>query len=327
VKAWTFLLIIASALAPTLGGAGAAQGEIQPAYATAVLKVVEASPKKGFNYPYVLRIPTNARSASPGSLLVEPNNTGECSDDFETHLKAAKVLSDKAIGGFLSRELCVPLLVPVFPRPKTDWQIYTHLLDRDTILVRDGPMRRLDLQLLAMIDDARGRLARAGIRVNEKALLTGFSASGAFVNRFTYLHPERVQAAASGGVNGNLMLPVEEIGGVRLPFPLGLADFKQVSGKRVQLRRWRSVPQFIYMGEKDENDAVQFDDGYDEAEQKIVFSVIGKKMQPDRWEHCQAIYKASGANVTFRTYKDVGHWTNRGINSEIAAFFRKEMRR
>ena len=42
----------------------------------------------------------------------------------------------------------------------------------------------MDLQLLAMIDDVRARLKAVGLVTHEKALLTGFSASGTFTNRF-----------------------------------------------------------------------------------------------------------------------------------------------
>ena len=154
-----------------------------------------------------------------GFLLVEPNNTGKLADDLAVHLAAARDLADKAIGGFVARELALPLLVPVFPRPEKEWELYTHQLDRDTLLVAAGPLQRLDLQLLAMIDDARARLASRGMNLPAKVLLTGFSASGSFVNRFTALHPERVQAAAAGGLNGNLILPLATLGGRELALP------------------------------------------------------------------------------------------------------------
>src|SRR5262249_23150518 len=41
------------------------------------VQVIEASPTKGFNYPYLLRVPTNASPTSAHVLLVEPNNTGK----------------------------------------------------------------------------------------------------------------------------------------------------------------------------------------------------------------------------------------------------------
>ena len=290
--------------------------------------LIEAAPQVGFHYPYLLVVPANVAgegAPSAGFLLVEPNNTGKVADDLAVHLAAARDLADKAIGGFVARELALPLLVPVFPRPEKEWELYTHQLDRDTLLVAAGPLRRLDLQLLAMIDDARARLASMGMKLPAKVLLTGFSASGSFVNRFTALHPERVQAAAAGGLNGNLILPLATLGGRELPYPLGVADLAGVSGRAFDAAAWKAVPQFLYMGALDDNDAVQYDDGYTAAEKAIVDAVIGAKMQPDRWEHCQQIYRDAGAAVTLRTFAGVGHFTDSKVNEEIRDFFRQQL--
>ena len=301
------------------------EGQADRMNASHNLVVVEARPDRGFRYPYVLRIPRDHRAGERSFLLVEPNNTGTVSDDFNMHLEAAKETSSKAIGAFIACTENLPLLVPVFPRPETQWQIYTHLLDRDAMLLTEGPMQRLDLQLIAMVEDAKEKLADAGLMVDQRILLTGFSASGTFVNRFTALHPGLVQAAASGGVNGMLMLPVGTLADSLMPYPLGVADFETITGQPFDLASWRKVPQFIYMGSNDENDAVCFDDGYSERERKLIFTLLGERMQPDRWEKCQAMYLAAGAAVTFRTYEGIGHRTNSSINAEIAAFFRASM--
>lgn len=286
--------------------------------------LVEAAPSKGFNYPYLLRIPANPLGDFT-RLLVEPNNTGRVSDDHAVHLEAARGLAQNAIGAFVAPRLNVPLLVPVFPRPQTGWEIYTHQLDRDSMLIENGPMRRLDLQLIAMIDDARRRLRAAGVRVDEQVLLTGFSASGTFANRFTMLHPQRVRAVASGGLNGLLIVPAPERNGVALPYPIGIADVRRLTGRDVDLDGWRRVPQFIYMGERDDNDALHFSDGYDDDERRVVYSQLGEQMQPDRWSRVQAIYRDAGANATLKTYEGIGHGTDARINSEITEFFRSHL--
>src|SRR3989337_2213556 len=84
---------------------------------------------------------------------------------------------------------------------------------------------------------------------------------------------------------------------------------------------WRRVHQFIYMGSEDRNDAIQFDDGYTDQERSIIYRAIGERMLPDRWARCQAVYRDTTDRVTFRTYKDVGHWTNEPIHRDIEAFF------
>ena len=51
--------------------------------------------------------------------------------------------------------------------------------------------RRIDRQLIAMIDDASAKLAAMDRPVQSRVLMAGFSASGMFTNRFGMLHPDR----------------------------------------------------------------------------------------------------------------------------------------
>jgi hypothetical protein len=116
---------------------------------------------------------------------------------------------------------------------------------------------------------------------------------------------------------------MDRIDTVSLPFPLGTADFASILNRPFQLGIWRRVPQFIYMGACDTNDAVPNDDAYTEAQRKIIYEYLGERMQPDRWEKCQSLYREAGATVTFRTYPCVGHETNERIDADIADFFRR----
>jgi pimeloyl-ACP methyl ester carboxylesterase len=178
---------------------------------------------------------------------------------------------------------------------------------------------------MAMIDDARTRLGAMGMAVESQVLLNGFSASGTFANRFTLLHPERVRGVACGGINGVLTLPLASSGGHLLPYPVGIQDVAELTGAGVALEAWKRVPQFVYLGAEDDNDAVAFDDGYSAQERELVHAVLGARMQPDRWAAVQSMYRASGANVRFRTYPGIGHGTNGPIKTEVAEFFRTVM--
>ena len=284
---------------------------------------VQPEPAKGFHFPYLLFIPTSAAAKPYDYLLVEPNNTGKTSDDPEVHHNAAVALArDSSVGNFVAKKLGVPLLVPIVPRPSSNDRLYTHSLDRDTILITDGPLRRLDLQLLAMIADARPRLAAMGHPVNPKVLMNGFSASGLFANRFTLLHPREVAAAAYGGLNCFIMLPVTELKEHALNFPLGLADFEKLTGHPFDRAAYQTIPQLAYMGADDRNDAVVHEDAYSPEERSLVFTLLGEKMMPDRWQAVQAVYQSEKIPVEFRTYPGIGHGTDGKINSEVAEFFR-----
>lgn len=290
------------------------------------LSEVDAAPEKGFRFPYLIFIPKSAERKAAFYLLVEPNNTGRASDELEVHRTAAIALArDSSVGNFVSEKLGIPLLVPIFPRPSNPNTLYTHSLDRDTILISDGPLKRLDLQLLAMVTDAKERLTALGRSVNSKILVNGFSASGLFANRFTFLHPEAVAAAAYGGVNGFVMLPVKELDEQPLEFPLGLGDFEKVTGHPFDRVAYTAVSQFAYMGEKDQNDAVVHHDAYSDEERELIFKLLGRPMMPDRWKAVEVVYQKENLPVRFKTYEGMGHGTDGKINGEVAEFFRSVM--
>ena len=252
----------------------------------------EANPSEGFNFPYFLFIPQGTSVEKELILIVEPNNSGFADDDFERHIEKAKRTAshDFYIGNFVARELKIPLLVPVFPRPKSEWKIYTHALDSDVIAQKDNSLERIDLQLLAMVTDAKTKLADSGYSVRDKFFMTGFSASGTFANRFTIIHPEKIQAVAAGGLNGLLMLPIGKWKGENLNYPIGTGNFELVFGKLFDSISFAQTPQFYFMGALDDNDAIPYEDGYSENERKLIYKLFGQEMMPTRWENCKQIY-------------------------------------
>ena len=289
------------------------------------LLVVKKNPEKGFYHDYILFIPKRTPLNKKIFLLVEPNNTGKISDSIEVHKKyAIDLASVSSVGNNISTELKIPLLVPIFPRPASQPLMYTHALDRDVILEKSPELKRLDLQLLEMIKDAQSVLTPMNIQIAPKFFMNGFSASATFTNRFSFLHPGKIKALAIGGFNGKLMLPQNEINGIKLNYPIGTNDFPELSGKNFDADTYKSIPQFIYMGKLDENDAVQFDDAYDENERKIINDNIGRYVQ-ERYLACQRIYQKNNITPIFKTYEGIGHWTTADINLEVIKFFFNQM--
>lgn len=280
---------------------------------------VGADPEAGFHFPYVLSVPESTTKAAPVHLIVETNNTGPL-DSFEESVEATLgAAAGRGLGPMLSRHTGRPLLMPVFPREKSAWQIYTHALDRDTMAIHQGPLKRLDLQLISMVEDARKRLTADGYTIPQKFVMVGFSASGSFANRFSFLWPERLAAVVAGGLNAFPMLPVEDLRGQSMEFPLGVRDLSDITGEPFNESAWKALPQMLFMGGLDDNDAVLYDDAYSESERAAIFATVGKPMHT-RWLNCQEIYLEEKANVTLVTYSRVGHWTNRQIGLHITAF-------
>lgn len=290
------------------------------------LLVIKKNPEKGFYNDYILFVPKGTPLKKKIFLLVEPNNTGKVSDSIEVHEKyAIDLASVSSVGNNISTEVKIPLLVPVFPRPASQPLIYTHALDRDVMLEKAPELKRLDLQLLEMINDARNILMSMDIQVEQKFFMSGFSASATFTNRFSFMHPDKIKALAIGGFNGELMLPQNEINGVQLNYPIGTNDFPEIVGDNFNIVAYEQITQFIYMGKLDENDAVQFDDAYNNTERKIINDNIGRKVQ-ERYMECQKIYLKEDINAVFKTYENVGHWTTSGMNLEVIKFFLTQMR-
>jgi len=105
-------------------------------------------------------------------------------------------------------------------------------------------LARIDLQLLDMVDHARERLAEQGQEPPAQIILNGFSASGAFANRFCVLHPDRVCSVSAGGISGIVTLPKEtsELGtefglSERLTpnYPVGVADIAELTAAQFDI--------------------------------------------------------------------------------------------
>ncbi len=304
--------VLLSASVATLAGCSLPASRRVP---ESTVELVAPSPTAGFNFPYLLRYPAGTRNA-PSTLIVEPNNSGHVSLVFTEHLRAAKGLIQNGIGGRVSLALQLPILMPVFPRGP---DLYTHSLGRTTLGTTDEHLHRLDHQLIAMIADARSRLSDWGQPVAPKVFLTGFSASGMFVTRFAVLHPTYVRAIAAGGLNSYVILPVAALQGEPLSFHLGVGDLNRYTGKAFDAPTWRTIPQYLFMGGTDTNDAVLYDDAYSPSERELVLRLVGREM-PRRWEACRQIYAQSDASAAFVTYPELGHGTSRRVHTDVAAF-------
>ena len=284
---------------------------------------VQALPLEGFNFPYFLFLPQETPKDRPIRLLVEPNNSGRPDDDFQFHLRRAKDrLQQGQLARHLAEELGAPLLVPAFPRPRSDWRIYTHALDRDALLIEEGPLERIDLQLVSMIDHARATLMERNLQVQDAILMNGFSASGNFVNRFTALHPQLVHAVAAGAVNGLPIFPLTELDGTELPYPIGVADIEQLTGTPFDQAAYESVSQYIYMGYLDSNDTYPYDDAWNGAERALIARLFGEEMMPTRWQRSQALLSEWAPSAQLVTYDGTAHRIRPEMMEDIVAFFR-----
>lgn len=288
------------------------------------IELIDADEEAGFNYPYFLYTPDRDEHESELPLLVQPNNTGTSTDDFAEHREAARQRITNGTPRVLADELTVPAVVPVFPRPDSDpvdWSHYTHQLDDTTLSIDSGPLERIDLQLISVIEHARALLNEREYPVTDDGvLLNGFSAAGTFADRFTVLHPEEVLSVTAGGLNGMALLPVEEVDGRELRYHVGIGNVEQLIDKTPDLDELDDTRQFLYMGADDENDTIPFDDAWtDDDLRNLALDVYGEDMIEDRFPKSETVYEDAGIDATFEIYDGVGH-NPRPAQEDIISF-------
>lgn len=271
------------------------------------LEKFEADSAKGFHWPYYLYVPSTIESSH---ILVITNNTGYTSDDFSVHDQAAQSLVNwkKSLAKFLG----CPLLVPVFPRPYNYQEAgYTHALDEVSLAATSTVYHRLDLQLIAMIENAINRLDEREIDFEETILMWGFSASGMFTNRFTALHPERVKAAAIGSPGGWPIAPVAEYKGVELDYPIGIADLFQLVGYSFDVESFKNTPLYFYLGDQDTNDALPYN---------VTLNTYIGTTPVSRWPIAEEIYNSVDCNCEFVLYPGIGHEITDQAEEDVKTF-------
>jgi hypothetical protein len=269
---------------------------------------VPANHEKGFEWSYYLYVPSKV---SGTHMLVIPNNTGRF-DDFSIVKERSRETINSRIS--MAKELEIPVIVPVFPRfdDESDGTIASQYLGRGTlekVWQQKFPLiAREDLQLVAMIDDARERLNGLGIHLDEKVFIEGYSASAMFTSRFTILHPDRVQAAVFGGF-GWAIAPAEKWENLFLPYPYGTGDIETLTGKPFNLDEFTKVAIFAYMGEKDDNGwALPWYAGTgDDKNYYSLFKQLFGSTTQQLFDAAEEIYKTQGCSTTFVMYKDQDH--------------------
>ncbi len=265
------------------------------------LHKIPANPAKGFSWPYYLYVPQTLKN--PAVFFVQPNNTGTSNDDPAVHDNSAKSLIQST--AFWADNLGSPYLIPVFPRPATLAVGYTHALDRPALLATVPGYERLDLQLIAMINDARSILNSNKIEVDEKIFMAGVSASGSFVSRFSMLHPDMIKAASIGAPGYGPIVPVSSWNGQNLPYPEGIADLKDLVGTGFDTARFQAVPLQVYVGDEDDNIASYWNTS--DPTVARVMAAFGGKLLYSRWPRYEAAYSSVTSLSQFVVFPGMGH--------------------
>lgn len=276
------------------------------------IKYVPPSPDEGFSSGYLLAVPSDTDKSQKQYILLQA-------------ALSAPVASAQAVQGAalaqallspLYQTLQSPLVMPVFSSSPSAPEINAAALNGAAMRVGEGALKRPDLQTLAMLKNARKLLKKEGIKTYKKVRVSGFGAAGDFCARFTFLHPKAVQAAVCGGTNGILPLPLAQLDSRPLPYPLGAYGVKELTGQKFDLKAWKKVPQFYYMGARDRRNSLMTP-AYSSDEKGFVYALLGEPM-PVRWGRAASALKESGAAVQTHMYRGRGAVP---VLQDAAAFF------
>ena len=308
--------------------------------------VVKANPEKGFHFPYLLK--TSKKTVDANYIVVESNNTGGHNKSIKGMTSKAKKSLGWVLGSSISKKLNYPMLMPVFPfatkeiekvlTNKNKYKYYFPQLDSDVLKINIDKYKRIDLQLIAMIDDARERLLKENNqKINEKVIMVGFSSSSLFSARFTFLHPERVSVAIGGGIGGLLPVPTEKINGIEAIYPIGTYDFENITGTKFNLEEYKKTPQFYYQGTKDKSNPFRrgaddlTDEEYEIVKKLFVDGLpfgdkpVSLKVNTKMWENSQKYINQIVDNVKFESPKNLDHEITPKMTSKSVEFIKENL--
>jgi hypothetical protein len=293
---------------------------------------IDANPEAGFHSPYFLYTPETPDSATDSvnnslerPLLVQVHPWG----DFEDRVSNAR---NGIQNGVLraDRMNCPALLAPL------TFNIEGAFLRRDD---PDPRQERVDLQLLAMIDDAKSRLSGGAYTVADQIHCGGGSSAGVFMDAFAALHPGHVNVFSSGA-NGIAFLPFEQLsddfptfgnpGQQTVPWPLGAGEVDELANKEFDRDAWMEIDQFRWIGAEDQdpenpdNYVHKLYRGSDEIDQ-LVEEIFGTLQVDHRFETSRQIYNHLEVPATFTVFEGAGHVPESEHFAQIMEFHQRKI--
>ncbi len=192
----------------------------------------------GINIPSILAIPLS--NEVNNQIVVEANNL-ESEDSKKTLEQGIQTGYRLAC---LTRDLPALIIIPLIPSHKN--YPYLQQLSIECFDIPKGDKNyRIDEQVVRIINKSKVILKNeVGLTASDKIFLNGYSSSGVFAQRFALLHPDVVETACIGGASGSIPVPTKD-----LSYPLGIADYEQLTGKEFDFENYSKIKFRYYVGE------------------------------------------------------------------------------
>lgn len=251
------------------------------------------------------------------TVCIWPNGTSSSSNDYAVH----EASTERNLSGLrtYAETYGVPILSVAMPRTR---ELYINSLHLGTFTTSIEFHRRPDLKFSdAVWNQYLPSLRGAGLDVDERVLLFGFSVPATFSYRFAIMNPEKVRAMWLGAFTP-APLPVAELNGQPLDYPLGIRDLETLAGKPFDLETFKKIPNMIVVGENDtrrENDPLAFNDIFTEPEKVFVRENLGDT-NPKRMKALHQFLVSVGVNSQFKQYPGLAHETTPEMKHEAFRF-------
>lgn len=228
--------------------------------------MIKENPERGFNFPFGILLPENLRENPELIFSWSLPLGGKHGGIIKTH-PTYEVLLDASIKGMGSDidytmahlyESGNPMIMPIIPkfdgyRPnflgsnsyhndfsKYEGKWFYNYLDKYVDLAD---------QVKNMIDYAVEYLRGMNINVPDKVIMNGYSEGSKGTSHFALLHPEVLKAVIVGGTAGLMPVPLKELEGYKLNFPVGINDIPDFD-----YDTYKQIKFFYYMGVDDRSD-------------------------------------------------------------------------
>jgi hypothetical protein len=302
---------------------------------------IEADPDAGFHSPYFLYTPDfrlvgeSVTDSQERPLVVTAYPWG----DFEERVEGASG-PDRGITGRIADAMNCPVLSV----PLTLTRGHLGLEPQELTLAReleiDDPRReRVDLQFIAMIEDAKSRLNNGAYTIADGVHYDGGSSAAYFIEKIAPLHPEYINAY-SFGANGLAFLPFEELTDdipvhgspdrTIIPYPIGAGNLEELTGEAFNKEAWMDIEQFRWIGGEDQdpedpkNHIHKRFRGNGEIDQ-VVEEIFGTLQVDDRFETSREIYDHLDVPATFRKFEGQPHAPDWEYMVEAADFHKEQI--
>lgn len=273
---------------------------------------IQADPIDGydFHWPYYLYVPKGINLNETTRILVE-----------FTYKESLVGGQGGPIDQFPQLIVDMPILYDYdHPDFRKEWEGERYNQLSRSAFKLEGDLKRIDLQLLEMVEHAREKLKNElNLDTYHDIFIMGFSASGVFATNFTAIHPENVRALVCGGII-SLILPRKELAGYTLNYHDGVNDFEDLTGKKFDRDSFNDVAKYFFVGELESIYTIDQDINLGKA----ILEIIDDDYR-NPFKKVEEIYADENISAQFEIYKATAHEFRQEIIEDSIKFFKKNM--